>query len=187
VNAKQILLIAALLAGAALTGWLLEEQNFFAEREAPSPRGPDFFVDGMDLKVLGEDGTVHYRVQASHLDHYPYDDHSELTNPVLEVSSNQQPVWEVRSERGRVSDKGDAVWLLGRVEIDRPALDDQRALRVVTSDLLVKPQTDTAETTANAVIESGIYRIEGVGMVANLREHRLKLRSHVRGRINVGG
>jgi len=187
VNAKQILLITVLLAGAALSGWLLEEQNFFAEREAPSPRGPDLFVDGMDLKVLGEDGTVHYRVQASHLDHYPYDDHSELTNPTLDVFSNQQPVWKIRSDRGRVTDKGDTVWLLGRVDIQRPPLADQRPIQVVTSDLLVKPQADTAETTANAVIESGAYRIEGVGMLANLRKNQLILRSRVRGKINVGG
>ena len=186
-NAKQILLITALLAGAALSGWLLEEQNFFAEQEAPSPRGPDLFVDGMDLKVLGEDGTVHYRVQASRLDHYPYDDHSELTKPILVVFSNQQPVWDVRSDRGRVADKGETVWLLGQVEIHRPPLADQRPLQVVTSDLLVKPQADTAETTATAVIESGAYRIEGVGMFANLRESRLDLRSRVRGRIDVGG
>jgi lipopolysaccharide export system protein LptC len=58
---------------------------------------------------------------------------------------------------------------------------------VVTSDLEIKPQSDTAETTAAAVIQSGVYRIEGVGMLANFRKNRLELRSRVRGRIDAGG
>jgi lipopolysaccharide export system protein LptC len=186
VNAKQLVLFAALLAGAAASGWLLLGQDRLAERAAPSPRGPDLFVDGMDLRVLGEDGSVHYRVQATRLDHYPYDDHSELAKPFMEVFSDQQTVWDARSEHGRVADEGDTVWLLGRVEIHRPPQADQRPLKVVTSDLLVKPQVDTAETSAPAVIESGAYRIEGVGMFANMRESRLDLRSHVRGRDDVG-
>jgi lipopolysaccharide export system protein LptC len=187
VNAKQLLLFTALLTGAAVSGWLLLGQDVLTEQPAPSPRGADLFVDGMDLKVMGEDGNVHYRVQASRLDHYPYDDHSELTNPLMEVFSDQQIVWDARSEHGRVADGGDTVWLLGRVEIHRPPRAGQRSLRVVTSDLLVKPQSDTAETSAAAVIDSGPYRIEGVGMLANIRENRLDLRSRVRGRIDAGG
>lgn len=187
-SAKQLLLVTALLAGVALSGWLLQEgQDILAERAAPSPHGPDLFVDGMNLRVLGDDGNVHYRVQASHMEHYPYDDHSDLTAPFLQLFSDQQVVWDARAERGRVADGGDTVWLLGRVEIDRPPQSGQRPLRVLTSDLLVKPKADTAETRATAVIESGAYRIEGVGMLANLRENRLDLRSRVRGRIDAGG
>jgi len=187
VNARQLLLFSALLTGAAVSGWLLQGQDILADRPAPSPRGPDLFVNGMDVSILGEDGHVHYRVQASRLDHYPYDDHAELTNPSMEVFGDQQPVWNARSEHGRVADQGDTVWLLGRVEIHRPPQAGQRPLRVVTRDLLVKPQADTAETVAAAVIESGAYRIEGVGMLANIRENRLDLRSRVRGRVNAGG
>jgi lipopolysaccharide export system protein LptC len=53
--------------------------------------------------------------------------------------------------------------------------------------LEIKPQSDTAETTAAAVIQFGVYRIEGVGMLANFRKNRLELRSRVRGRIDAGG
>jgi lipopolysaccharide export system protein LptC len=187
VNGKQLMLFTALLAGAAVSGWLLQNQNVLTERPAPSPRGPDLFVNDMDLRIIGEDGNVHYRVQASRVDQYPYDDHSELTNPFMQIFSNQQAVWDARSEHGRVADQGDTVWLLGRVEINRPPQAGQRAFNVVTSDLMVKPQSDTAETTALAVIRSGAYRIEGVGMLANLRENRLDLHSRVRGRVDAGG
>ena len=141
----------------------------------------------MDLRIFGEDGNVHYRVQAERLDHYPYDDHSELTAPSMQVFSQRQAVWDATSERGRVTDEGDTVWLLGRVVINRPPHAGQRAFNVVTSDLEVKPRADTAETAAAAVIQSGAYRIEGVGMLANFRENRLDLQSRVRGKIDAGG
>ena len=97
------------------------------------------------------------------------------------------PLSAQRSERGRVADQGDTLWLLGRAVINRPALADQQAVNVVTSDVMVKPKADTAETSAAAVITSGRYRIEGVGMLANFRESRLDLHSRVRGRIDAGG
>jgi lipopolysaccharide export system protein LptC len=181
------MLITGLLAVAAVSGWLLQGEGVLTDQPPPSPGGPDLFVNGMDLKIIGEDGNVQYRVQASRLEHFPYDDHSELTGPFLQVFSQQQPSWDARSERGRVADQGDSVWLLGRVVINRPPYAARRALNVVTSDLVVKPRSDTAETAAAAVIQSGAYRIEGVGMLANFRENRLDLHSRVRGRVDAGG
>ncbi len=186
-NGKQLLLFTGLLAGAAVSGWLLLDQGVLKEQPTPSPGGPDLFVNDMDLKIIGEDGNVHYRVQASRLEHFPYDDHSELTAPFLQVFSQERTTWDARSERGWVADQGDTVWLLGRVVINRPPYAAQRAINVVTSDLVVKPQADTAETAAAAVIQSGGYRIEGVGLLANFRENRLDLRSRVRGKVDAGG
>jgi lipopolysaccharide export system protein LptC len=181
------MLFTGLLAGAAVSGWLLLDQGALKEQPTPSPSGPDLFVNDMDLKIIGEDGNVHYRVQASRMEHFPFDDHAELMDPFLQVFSQERAIWDARSERGRVADQGDTVWLLGRVVINRPQDADQRAINVVTSDLLVKPQSDTAETDAAAVIQSGGYRIEGVGLLANFRESRLDLRSRVRGRVDAGG
>jgi lipopolysaccharide export system protein LptC len=121
------------------------------------------------------------------VDHFPYDDHSDLKAPFMQVFSQRQAIWDVRAENGRVADKGDTVWLLGRTVINRPQRAEQQAINVVTSDVLVKPQADTAETDSTAVITSGRYRIEGIGMLANFRENRLYLRSRVRGRIDAGG
>jgi lipopolysaccharide export system protein LptC len=187
VNGKRIILFAGLLAAALVTGWLMQNQGILINQATPSPRGPDLFVNGMDLKVIGEDGNVHYRVQASRLEHFPYDDHSDLTHPFVQDFSQQQAIWDAHSERGRVADQGDTVWLLGRAVITRPQQGDRPAVNVVTSDVLVKPREDTAETSAAAVITSGSYRIEGVGLLANFSENRLDLRSRVRGRIDAGG
>lgn len=186
-NGRQIILFGGLLAAALITGWFVQDQGILKDQAPASPRGPDLFVNGMDLRIIGEDGHVHYRVRASRMEHFPYDDHSDLTDPFIQVFSQQKAIWDARSERGRVADQGDTLWLLGRAVINRQALADQQAVNVVTSDVMVKPQADTAETSAVAVITSGRYRIEGVGMLANFKESRLDLQSRVRGRIDAGG
>lgn len=186
-NGRQIILFGGLLAAALITGWFVQDQDILKEQTPASPRGPDLFVNGMDLRIIGEDGNMHYRVRASRMEHFPYDDHSDLTAPFIQIFSQQKATWDARSERGRVADQGDTLWLLGRTVINRPALADQQAVNVVTSDVMVKPRADTAETSAAAVITSGRYRIEGVGMLANFRESRLDLHSRVRGRIDAGG
>jgi lipopolysaccharide export system protein LptC len=187
VNGRQIILLGGLLAAALITGWFVQDQGILKDQAPASPRGPDLFVNGMDLRIIGEDGHVHYRVQASRMEHFPYDDHSDLMDPFIQVFSQQKAIWDARSDRGRVADQGDTLWLLGRAVINRQALADQQAVNVVTSDVMVKPRADTAETSAAAVITSGRYRIEGVGMLANFREGRLDLHSRVRGRIDAGG
>lgn len=186
-NGRQIILFGGLLAAALITGWFVQDQGILKDQAPASPRGPDLFVNGMDLRIIGEDGNMHYRVRASRMEHFPYDDHSDLTAPIIQIFSQQKATWDARSERGRVADQGDTLWLLGRTVINRPALADQQAVNVVTSDVMVKPRADTAETSAAAVITSGRYRIEGVGMLANFRESRLDLHSRVRGRIDAGG
>jgi lipopolysaccharide export system protein LptC len=186
VNAKQVLLFGGLLAGGLVTGWLMQEQGVLTQMPTASPRGPDLFVDDMDLKVIGADGSIHYRLHASRMEHFPYDKHSDLTAPFIQVFGQGHTLWDAHSERGQVADKGDTVWLLGRAVINRPPHATRKAAKVVTRDLMVKPRSDTAETTAKAVITSGKYRIEGVGMRADLRENRVKLLSRVRGEADAG-
>jgi lipopolysaccharide export system protein LptC len=186
-NGKHTALLTLLLISVVLTGWLVQRQTSLEEQRDLSRSGPDLFVEGMDLKLISETGTLRYRVQARRLDHFPYDDHSELAEPVLEVFREDQALWYIQSERGRVSSDNERVWLLGEVEIRRLAGADTTPFDIHTRDLLVKPAEETAETQQASVIQSDRYRVEAVGVHADLREDRVELKSRVRGRINVAG
>jgi len=186
-NGKPTVFFTMLLICMAVTGWLVQRQASLGEQRDLSSSGPDLFVDDMDLKLISDTGTLQYRVKAQRLDHFPYDDHSELTRPVLEVFREDQALWYIQSERGRVSSGYDRVWLLGKVEIRRLEGPDTSPFDIQTSDLLIKPAEETAETQQASIIQSDRYRMEAVGVHADLRENRVELKSRVRGRINVAG
>ena len=177
-------LLTGLVMCVIVSGWLLYQQGTITDRPAITSHGPDLFVDNMDLKLVNVDGNLHYRVTADRLDHFPHDDHSELTRPVLYVFSENRPAWQIKSERGEISSGHETVWLLGAVEIRRLATPATRPLAIFTSDLMVKPDAQTAETVNAARIQSERFEVKSTGLHADFSNNRLELKSRVRGRFD---
>ena len=186
-NPRQTVLLSVLLTSALVTGWLFLNQGAITPRPDAAADTPDLFVEGMDLRVTGKDGRVHYHLRADSMQHIPKDDRFELQRPVFRTLQGERDQWAARSNQGTVSANGDTVWLRDQVEIRRLAGPNGRQLDITTSELLVRPKEQTAATDQAVVIESDRFRVESVGMDADFGSHRLNLRSRVRGRIDAAG
>ena len=186
-NTSQTATLGGLALGALLSGWLLHSQDNYSATTGISPHGPDIFAYGMHLDVMDDTGTLQYRLQADTMNHYPGDERITLKQPVMEVLSEGQPSWHIESEHSELDDKGELVWLLGEVRIRRLETGESREVVIHTRDLAVRPDSHTADTEHRAVISSGHYTIEGVGMHADFTTDRLEIDSRVRGRIDVAG
>jgi lipopolysaccharide export system protein LptC len=184
---NRFALITGLVFSVILSGWLLYQQNTITSRPASSTHGPDLFVDNMDLKLVNADGNLQYHITADRLDHYPLDDRAELTRPVMHVFTANRPTWQFQSDSGRISSRYETVWLLGAVEIRRLATATTRPLTVVTRDLLVKPEVQTAETVNTARIRSDRFEVESTGLHADFINNRVELKSRVRARFDDAG
>lgn len=185
-NTRLALLVVLLICVIA-SGWLQFGNGTLTGRPAISRSGPDIFVDDMDLKLVSEEGKLQYHVTADRLDHYPHDDRTELTRPVLRVFSENRPTWQAQSDRGKISSGYETVWLLGAVEILRLATPATRPLAIFTRDLMVKPDSQTAETVNMTRIQSERFEVESIGLHADFMNNRLELKSRVRGRFDDAG
>ena len=186
-NGSNTAILGSLAASAILTGWLLYNQGSYTKTTSLSAHGPDRFVKGMRLDVLDETGALQYRISAATMNHYPGSDQVALTQPVMHIFEGDQLLWHIESERSAVDDTGNTVKLLGEVHIRREETADSPGIVVLTRDLVVKPDSRTAETEDRAVIESGPYTIEGTGLHADFTTRRLELDSRVRGRFDAAG
>lgn len=186
-NGAQAAILGSLVVSATLTGWLLKNQDNYTDTAGTSALGPDMFVNGMHLEVMDSTGAMQYRILADTMNHYPGDDRIALTQPVMEIFVEDQLQWHIESERSELDDTGETVHLLGEVHIRRLETDDNQELVVLTRDLVVKPDKQTADTEHRAVIESGQYTIEGVGMHADFTTRRLEIDSRVQGHFDVSG
>lgn len=186
-NIRQSLVTVLLLLGAVLSSWHMLQDGVVADRPDVSRLGSDLYVENMDMQLINKTGRLQYQVLAERMDHFPYDDHSELLRPVLHVFKDDRTTWQIESEKGEVAAGFETVRLLGQVEIRRLEGPEVRPLSIVTSDLLVTPDKKTASTENSIVIQSGRYRFESVGMHADLANDRLELKSRVRGRIDAAG
>lgn len=186
-NNRQTFVTALLLLGAVLSSWHMLQDTVVTDRPDVSRLGSDLYVENMDLQLLDDSGRLQYRVMAERMDHFPYDDHAELLRPVLHVFNDEQATWQIESEHGEITTGYGSVMLNGQVDIRRLQAPGVRPLNIVTSDLRIVPEQETATTENRIVIQSGRYRLESVGMRADLKNHRLELKSRVRGRIDAAG
>ena len=182
-NIRQFGLFALLLLSVIGTGWFLDRQDSNRQVVGVSATGPDSFVRHIDLAVMDEQGHLQYQVRAEHMTHFPNDDILRLKRPDIDIVRADGTVWHITAERGEATTAGDRLWLLGHVDIRRPETAAGSSIHVSTSDLLVKPEDELAETENAATITGDRYVINTIGLKADFRTHVLELLSRVRGTI----
>lgn len=183
-NLRQAGLFALLLLVVIGTGWFLDKRSVSRLPASVSETGPDSFVKDINLAVMDEQGLLKYRLKAEHMTHYPNADQLRLTSPDIDVIHRDGSVWHIVAERGEAATAGDRIWLLGAVDIRRPGTTTNEAIHVVTSDLLIKPEEEQAETDKAATITGNRYIINALGMKAYFRTGTLELLSRVKGTID---
>lgn len=169
------------------SGWFQYRKDDGQQQTTVSATGHDSFVNGMDLQVMDTNGKLIYHVMAASLLHFPHQERMHLEQPVIDLNRKDGTAWHIKSERGQTTASGDRIWLLGQVDIHRPASSLRGSLRIHTSDLLVKPDLEQAETDSAASIIAERYRIDATGLKADFRSSQLQLHSRVKGTFDGSG
>ena len=162
--------------------WLLQKPGAGNSTATAVKRGPDMFADYIEVTVMGESGQPVYRVTADQLRHSPDSERFDLTRPIIEVNHRDGESWNIASESGQMTDKGDQLWFLGEVNILRQG---DISMHIRTRDILVKPDEELAETDSAVSITAAHYQIDAIGLKADFRNKRLEFHSRVRGTINA--
>lgn len=144
---RRELLVAVLLLVSGLIGWwLLPARDSDKGPAATGERRPDYVVDGLRAVSLTVAGTAERRLVARRLRHYPDDGSSELDDPVLIIYTDDGPSWWANSARAWINEPGDEILLEQDVRLYRAASAQSAPIELRTSELLVLPEVDYAET-----------------------------------------
>jgi lipopolysaccharide export system protein LptC len=148
--------LALLLAVLGIAAWWLQRGS------APPPppaaaqeRRPDYIVEDLDAVAMDVQGRPDRRLTTPELRHYPDDGSSELAAPRLVIYTEDGPPWYARSDIAWVNATGDELLLEDNVRIERAAAGSAPPLLLRTSELLVLPESDYAETARFAEIDRG--------------------------------
>lgn len=174
------ILPAALLAAAGTSGWMLYDLDLderVTTRTAPG--APDAYMEKFSTVEMDNSGKPRRRIEADYIA-YHADDTVELVNPHYVLIQAKGTPWHVRSERGKVSQDGAVLWLLGKVDVWRDDDSGTRDLHVRTEYLKVLPDSEYGETAKPVTIRTPTSVSTGVGMRAYLDETRFQLLSQVR-------
>ncbi len=183
-NPQKVILLLVLLLVIA-TGWFFRRQESASDTAAIADNGPDAYAEAVTIRVMNAAGKPVYHMHAERMAWYPNTDQLTLKRPQLEVTRPDGTVWRLNADQGRTGRAGDPVWLTGEVIIQRVASASQNQLKIVTSDVKVKPDARMAETVQAAHVDGTGYRFDTQGLTADFGDNRLELHSQVRGHLDA--
>ncbi|QQO56326.1 MAG: LPS export ABC transporter periplasmic protein LptC [Thiohalocapsa sp. PB-PSB1] len=154
-NSRE-LIIGVLLGLVGLLAWWYSTQ-LVLEPEAISAgkRKPDYVVEDLVGVTMDEQGRPDRTLQTPQLRHFPDDDSIELDEPHLQIFNDTAPPWHIRSERGWVSADGEELLMQGRVRAERKSTADLEPMTLMTSEMLLLPDMDYAETDRYTELDRG--------------------------------
>jgi lipopolysaccharide export system protein LptC len=146
----------------------------------------DYFSLNIRRTSLDESGKAKNLLVAPVLTHYVDDNHTELTLPVYTMFSKENnPPWVISSEHGTIRPDG-TIALEGSVLIQRDEDRNGRAIRVVTSNAVVDPSRDYAETADHVEVVSDPDFLSGDGAQAHFGDQlKITILSNVRRKHDV--
>ena len=154
----------------------LEAQPVATERDA------EFFAVNYSKVQMDEFGLATSKLTADYAASYSGNGGTDLNKPVMTIYKKKSSPWVVRSKTGHISAGGNQISMNGQVFIDRAAAENVREINIKTSNLLVFPDRNYAETGDWAEMVSGLDRISGVGMKLFYQEPLyIKLLANVKG------
>lgn len=131
---------------------------------------------------MGPDGQPRYRLTGTRMVHYPDNDALKITAPHIIFYRQASPRWDVVAERALTTSTGEEVYLLGEVVIRQFGVGPKTtAMKILTWDVRVEPETKFAETRQPVTLLNRFGETDAVGARAYLQEGRIELLSQVRG------
>ena len=178
---KRVIILFVFALAAFLSWWLSSTGPSLLPHLEVKRHDPDYYLVNFTLTTMNDDGIPKHQLTADNMYHYPDDDTANLANPRLVIYNEETDPWEIRADRGLVSEGGKSVFLQGDVFINRLDKRPDHQLEIITRDLTVETEDETASTEQAIIIKDHYGVTEGVGMQANLKERHLQLLSQVKG------
>lgn len=167
----------------AATYWLNQQvQPLPPKSDSNKRHDPDFIVSKFVATTLNQQGVKRFIMSAAEMMHYPDDDSTHLREPQLTSFYADRPPVNIFARRGKVSSKGDEVFLHDEVKLVRAPGAAQSRMTLITAYLHVVPDRDWADTDRPITLTDAHNTINAVGMQFDNKARTIKLLAQVRSR-----
>ena len=176
-------LVAFTLLAVAVAGGLAVWQ--LRPEPPPPPVNParsDYVLHDFDLVSLDAEGRESFSVSAPYLERDPGGRSLSLRKPEFSFPDRQEGRWLATSDKAWVAEKGVEVRLVEQVRFTGPASPSGERTRLATEHLQVFPKRDLALSADPVTITRADSILQGTGLRADMKAHRIQLLSHVKGR-----
>ena len=171
------------LAVAAAGSWYLARPKPGDEPDAQpgDPTHLGFYLKSARILGTGADGTPLYQIRAKHAEQ-KRDGRVEFSNVRFDYSPESDIPWTVDADTATIFVDDRKVQLRGHVRAFSNEGLEGNATEIRTQYLELDPEEHVAETAERVQIRIGSRSLTATGMLASLRDNRLKLKSNVSGK-----
>jgi LPS export ABC transporter protein LptC len=181
-NSRDQVLIGIFLVLTMISWWFSRGIQEGLPVEASDKGAPDYFLEQVQVMEMDDQGRPLQQLVAERSVHFERQEQIHLTQPVMRLMGEEGPPWVIHARRGELSRGGRDLLLVGQVIIQRAESVGHRPVRLVTRDLLVDTEQQTAETDRPVTANSWGDEIKAVGFKVRAKpELRVHLQSRVRG------
>jgi LPS export ABC transporter protein LptC len=167
-----------------------------ADSTAILPPDPGYAARDAVVTETGHDGRERYRLNAQVIRQQPESGVIDLENLEMDYHPGSQAalpgekrepapdpktIWHLQADRGQVRANGDDVQLNGNVTVNGPAPGSELPLKLTTDRIRVNMPTEFIETDAPVKLTSSGNELTAIGMEADLKAGKVRLKSAVHG------
>jgi lipopolysaccharide export system protein LptC len=175
-----IILVALL----AIATWIMVERARI-QRDGGDPGvsalKPDFIIDNLRVSKLNQDGTAQTLLSAQRMVHIPQTSTATLTEPRIMSFRPDSPPVSISARRGESIRQSEQINFYDTVVVQRAADTQSPGMNLQTEQLLVRPDDDTASSSASFTLQRGGSRLLGQGFEFNNSYRTLTIQQQARG------
>lgn len=179
-------LVAALLVGFGLIS-LLNQRKSESNLSDEIKHYPQTFMIGVETREFTANGDLQHLLQTPRITHYQIDpeapgekDYTIIDHPqVAFYDEGEQSPWVLSARSGHSNANNSLLRLIDDVLIQQDT-EVRGLVQITTSELLVYPQQQFAETDKAVKMRSPKGQMDAVGMIAYMQENRVQLKSQVK-------
>lgn len=180
-RARYWFLLLPLVALLGVTYWLNMQTQTEPIKAAVNTRlSIDALMENFSATKMDEQGLPHFIVSAKQLHHYPDDDSTTLDEPVLTTISDEGITIRTTAKQGKISGKGDEIFLHDNVKMLRETSMQQAELNLKTEYLHILPNQNLITTDHPVTITDAYTTVNAVGLEMNYKLRTFKLLSKVK-------
>jgi LPS export ABC transporter protein LptC len=182
---RLLILLGLALVGVAVWLTLSPRQAEPVTAQNSGPAAPDSGYAATDALMVetGADGLPLYTLQARHIQQDPDTNIINLSTVHMTYRDSSGGEWQVRSDQAVARQDSAQIDLSGSVNVTGKFASSDQPLHILTDPLHVDTHTEIIRTSAPVTLDWAGTRVTATGLVANLKDQRLKLESQVHGQV----
>lgn len=136
---------------------------------------PDAIVSGLTIRQFNDQGHLINLLESPKMQHIPNQNTNLFESPHIILTQDNQPSWDIRSQKAHATNKGEQINLSDNVIIHQNTNNSTKESTLKTEALTYFPKQKFATTPLAVSFEQAGSTIHAIGMNAYLDDKRVEL------------